>query len=211
MLRMVPLPILRWGGNLVVAACALRWGRRAATAGFVLRRWRSGGRVLGRGQPAVAVCVELGERLVARREDLVGFDLSILVLVGAGEASLLAALGAGFGRLQRGREQGPARCAGGWCGWKGGIGLGPALPEEKHAGQEQKGRRRPGKKTRHEAPPKYREIRRHLRPKWTRLCQLGARKVPAKPMTKHRRGSPGRSLRFERLAAFHVADGDRGH
>src|SRR6478752_554472 len=94
---------------------------KLTAAPLVLRRGRCGGRIFGGGQPtrmvgvsslelrdrlrrplfkgerAVAVGVELCERLVAWRENLVGLDLSVLVLVRSRKPFLLAAR---LGRLR---------------------------------------------------------------------------------------------------------------
>src|SRR5204863_5465198 len=114
--------------GLIVVVLARRRLRPPAAASLVLRRRWSRCRVFRGRQPAgavgvgtlelvdrfrrpfleaqraVAVGVELGERLVARGENLVRLDFSVLVLVGAREASLLAALGACLGRLELSRS-----------------------------------------------------------------------------------------------------------
>src|SRR5205085_10118159 len=74
MLRMVPLPICRWGGTplvLIFACIVLRWLRRrgpcaAAAVAPALRRRRGGRGELGGAQPAVVVAIralELVDRL----------------------------------------------------------------------------------------------------------------------------------------------------
>src|SRR6476659_7193003 len=97
--------------------------RSAPAPRWMLGRRRGGGRIFGGGQPAravgvgaaelvdrfhrplldrqrtVAVGVELGERLASRSEHFLALDLPVLVLVGAGEALLLAAFRGRFGGL----------------------------------------------------------------------------------------------------------------
>ncbi len=125
--------------RLIVAIVGrLRRCRACATARCLMLRRRRGGRYefgcceqpitvlvgaleladrLGRPfferERAVAVRVELGERLAPRTQHLFGLDLAVLVLVCAAEPFLLAILGAGLGRLQPLIEQGRTALRGG--------------------------------------------------------------------------------------------------
>src|SRR4029079_11955488 len=126
MLRMVPLPIWRWGGKLIVRRRVI--GSLAAAARMLGRR-RRGGRELGGRQPppsaavgrvelldpldriflegerAVVVEIQLREVPLPGSEIFRGCNLAVLVVVVAAEALFFAAPGRGFGRLERRRRR----------------------------------------------------------------------------------------------------------
>ena len=161
----------------------------SAPAPRVLRRRGRGARVFGRGQPAravrvgaaelvdrlhrpflerqraVAVGVELGERLAPRREHFLRLDAPVLVLVDPGKALLLAAFGGRLGGLrddvgdQHRRRSGARRRR---LGQASDASPRPPCHSRKRSGHEQQGGRGPGEKARHGAPP-IKEIRRDRR------------------------------------------------
>src|SRR4249919_1161698 len=99
-------------------------------------------------QRAIAVGIELGERLAPGAKDFLGLDLAVLVLVGARKTLLFAALGARFGRLER-RAQGPAREAR-WrrCRQARAV-LRARLPQHEGAGDEKETDGRTGQESCH--------------------------------------------------------------
>src|SRR3954447_14662967 len=143
----------------------------------MLRRRRRRGCVLGRRQPAtailvgavdlldrrdrpflerqgaVAVGVELAERLPPWVEQLVGLDPPVLVLIRPAEALFLAALSAGFRRLERNGSAGKRGEARRWRRRKPWPALGMTLPQQESAGHEQEAGRGPGEESPHRAPP----------------------------------------------------------
>src|SRR5205085_2465630 len=96
--------------------------------------------------------VELGECLAPRPEQFLPLDLPVLILVGAREAFLLAALGACFGGLELGGggcQRGAIRPSR-WGRWQAGALLGSRLPQQECPGEEEEAGGDAGKKTTHE-------------------------------------------------------------
>src|SRR4051812_44104987 len=100
-------------------------------------------------EPAVLVDIELGKGLAARLVEFLEGDPAVLVLVGAAEPLLLAALLAGLRRLvgrraaillaDRGLGRGRNRI----------VALGPAHPQEETGPDQKQSRCDPGDETKH--------------------------------------------------------------
>src|SRR5205814_1658208 len=111
-------------------------------------------------QNAIVIEVELVVILAPRGQIFVCLDLAVLVLVVTAEALLFARFGARFGRLERRlrAEQGSAGGACGGCPRKPRPALGPRLPDEEGAGQQQKAGGSAGKESQQGKSPSTRRF-----------------------------------------------------